>query len=91
MFTFLASIPALTWLGLCAACLTTVSFVPQVVRAWRTRSTKDISLTMFLAFASGTVLWIVYGFARGDAPVIAANVVTLALTCTILFFKLRYG
>lgn len=79
-----------TFLGFVAATLTTVAFVPQVVRVWRSRSTRDISLPMFLVLALGIVLWLIYGAIIGDLPLIVANVVTLILVLTILFFKLRY-
>lgn len=77
-------------IGLAAATLTTVSFVPQVIRVWRTRSTRDLSLPMYLVFTVGIALWLVYGLMIDDLPVILANVITLALAAVILFFKLRY-
>lgn len=81
---------SVTLIGLTAATLTTVAFVPQVVRAWRTRSTHDISLPMFLVLAVGIALWLIYGAMIRDVPLIIANVVTLVLVLMILFFKLRY-
>ena len=80
----------LDWIGYLAAFCTTAAFVPQVLRVWRTRSTRDISLRMFLVLVTGLCLWLVYGFWRGEAPIIAANGATLLLAGTILFFKLRY-
>ncbi|UKV16122.1 SemiSWEET transporter [Thalassospiraceae bacterium SW-3-3] len=80
-----------TVLGLLAGSLTTVAFLPQVIRTWRTRSTADISLVMFLILCTGIALWLVYGLIRGDWPVIIANGFTLVLASTILFFKLRHG
>ncbi len=80
-----------TVLGLVAGSLTTLAFLPQVVRTWRTRSTADISLVMFLVLCSGIALWLVYGLVRGDWPVIIANGLTLVLASTILFFKIRHG
>lgn len=77
-------------LGLIAGTLTTLAFVPQVVKTWRTRSTHDISLGMFALFSSGLVLWLIYGFMIGSLPIVVSNIVTLALALTILFFKLRY-
>lgn len=77
-------------IGFSAATLTTVAFVPQVARAWRTRSTRDISLPMFLVLALGIVLWLIYGALLGDWPLILANLVTLILVLIILFFKLRF-
>lgn len=78
-------------LGLTAGVLTTLSFLPQVLKAWQSRSTRDISLGMFSMFCTGVFLWVVYGFLVGDLPVIAANVVTFLLAATILFLKLRHG
>ncbi|KZB64623.1 hypothetical protein AUP42_00610 [Thalassospira lucentensis] len=80
-----------TVLGLLAGSLTTIAFLPQVIRTWRTRSTADISLVMFLILCTGIALWLVYGLIRGDWPVIIANGFTLVLASTILFFKLRHG
>ena len=80
-----------TMIGLLAATCTTVSFMPQVVRAWRTRSTQDISAWMFVLLVTGNALWLVYGTLIGDLPLVAANVITLALVGTILALKLRHG
>ena len=81
----------LTYVGLTAAFCTTAAFVPQVVKTWRTRSTHDISLGMFLLMTLGIFLWLVYGAFIGDLPLVAANLVTLGLATTILVLKLRYG
>lgn len=80
-----------TLIGLVAACLTTAAFAPQVLKAWRTRSTRDLSLGMYLVLASGIVLWLVYGLMIGDAPLILANAVTLVLVSIILYCKIRHG
>jgi MtN3 and saliva related transmembrane protein len=82
---------ALTLLGLAAACCTTLAFVPQVMKAWKSRSTADISLGMFLIMCVGIVLWLVYGAIRGDIPLVVANTVTLVLAGLILLLKLRHG
>lgn len=79
-----------TLLGIAAGSLTTLAFIPQVIRTWRTRSTHDISLGMFLLFSTGLVLWLIYGALIGSWPIITANTVTLVLALTILYFKLRY-
>jgi MtN3 and saliva related transmembrane protein len=78
------------WVGYAAGTLTTLSFLPQVIKTWQSRSAKDISLSMFLMFCTGVTLWIIYGVLHRDLPVIIANVVTLALASIILGFKLRY-
>lgn len=77
-------------LGLLAGTLTTASFLPQVIKTWRSRSAGDISLVMFALFSLGVLLWIVYGFTVGAVPIIVANVITLLLSMTILVFKIRY-
>ena len=80
-----------TIIGFAASLCTTAAFVPQVVRAWRTRSTRDISLGMFVVFSIGILLWLIYGLMTADPPLIAANAVTLVLALAILGLKLRHG
>ena len=80
-----------TAIGLGAAFCTTFAFLPQAIKTWTTRSTKDISLGMFLIFSIGVLLWLIYGLLLRDIPLIAANGITLLLALTILGFKLRYG
>ena len=80
----------LDWTGYAAAFCTTFAFLPQVLRVWRTHSTRDISLKMFLVLVTGLCLWVAYGLWRGEMPIIVANGATLVLAGTILFFKLRY-
>jgi MtN3 and saliva related transmembrane protein len=77
-------------LGLVAGTLTTAAFLPQVLKTWKTRSAKDLSLGMFSLFCLGVALWLVYGIMVKDIPVIAANLITLMLASTLLFFKLRW-
>jgi MtN3 and saliva related transmembrane protein len=77
-------------LGLVAGMCTTISFLPQVIKTWKTRSAKDLSLGMFSLFCIGVVLWLIYGIMMRDIPVIAANFVTLLLSTTLLIFKLRF-
>jgi MtN3 and saliva related transmembrane protein len=81
----------LDYTGYAAAVCTTGAYVPQVLRVWRTRSTQDISLKMFLVLVAGLVLWLVYGFWKGEIPLIAANGVTLMLASIILYFKIKHG
>lgn len=77
-------------LGLVAGACTTIAFLPQVIKTWKSRSAKDLSLSMFSIFCLGVTLWLVYGFMVQDIPVIAANLLTLMLASTLLFFKLRF-
>jgi len=78
-------------LGALAGLCTTISFLPQLVRAWRTRSTRDISLPMFSLLVFGIFLWLIYGVLIGDVPLILANGVSLCLAGSILYLKLRHG
>ncbi|MEX2630922.1 MAG: SemiSWEET transporter [Tistlia sp.] len=80
-----------TLIGLAAGACTTLAFLPQALKAWRTRSTRDISLSMFLVLVTGVALWLAYGLLLGDLPLIAANGVTLLLAGSILLLKLRHG
>lgn len=82
---------SVTLIGLLAAFCTTIAFLPQVIKTWRTRSTKDISLAMFLVFTTGIFLWLVYGVMLRDVPLIAANGITFVLSGMMLYFKLRNG
>ncbi|VBB69334.1 hypothetical protein RIEGSTA812A_PEG_807 [invertebrate metagenome] len=76
-------------IGYVAGSLTTVAFLPQVVKTWRSRSAHDLSLAMLLIFTTGVLCWLLYGIALGRWPIIIPNTVTLVLTSAILFFKLK--
>ena len=78
-------------IGFAAATCTTVAYAPQVIKVWKTRSARDISLGMFLIMVLGLALWLVYGLLSGDGPLIASNAVTMLLAGGILVMKLRYG
>jgi MtN3 and saliva related transmembrane protein len=77
------------FVGYLAALLTTASFVPQALLTLRSRDVSGISSAMYSVFTVGVALWLLYGMALGEWPIIAANAVTLALAATILFTKLR--
>lgn len=79
-----------TAMGMLAAVCTTVSFVPQLLRVWRLRSAREISMTMFLVFSVGVFLWLIYGLLIHSIPVILANGATLALSLAILSLKVRF-
>ena len=76
-------------LGYVAASLTTIAFVPQVVKTWKSKSTEDISLTMFILFNVGIGLWLAYGIILGAKPIILANLITGILALIILGFKIN--
>lgn len=77
-------------LGLLAGGLTTASLIPQVTKIWKTKSAKDVSLKMFVAFCAGVGLWLTYGVIKGEAPIIITNAVTLLLGAVILAMKLKF-
>jgi MtN3 and saliva related transmembrane protein len=76
--------------GFFAGFLTTISFLPQVVKTWKSRSASDLSLGMFLAFSLGVVFWLTYGFLIQEPPIIFWNIVTLVLVLAILVMKLKF-
>jgi MtN3 and saliva related transmembrane protein len=78
-------------IGTVAAICTTTAYLPQALRAWRTRSTHDVSLKMYVIMVIGTALWLAYGVALTDWPLIGANSVCLVLTGFILALKIRHG
>ncbi len=75
-------------LGYAAAALTTGSFLPQAWLTLRTRDVSGISLGMYSSFTAGVALWLAYGVALGQWPIVAANAVTLALAASILVTKI---
>lgn len=77
-------------LGLIAGLFTTIAFVPQVVKIWKSKHAHDVSLAMFAIFSAGVALWIVYGFVIDSLPVILANSVTFALALAVLILKLYF-
>jgi MtN3 and saliva related transmembrane protein len=80
----------ITLLGFLAGTLTTISFLPQLLKTWRSKSAKDMSLPMLIAFCAGVLLWLVYGFLIQALPIILANGITLILALMILGLKLHY-
>ncbi len=77
--------------GAAAAVLTTVCWVPQAVKIVRERETRAISLPATMLSAAGVLLWLVYGLALADAPLIGSSTATLAITAAIALLKIRHG
>lgn len=73
-----------------AAALTTISFLPQVIKIVKTKHTKDISLLMYIIFMAGVLLWLFYGILLKEPPIIIGNGITLILVMIVLLFKIRY-
>jgi MtN3 and saliva related transmembrane protein len=84
----------MTWvdfLGLIATCLTTASFVFQVVHTYKSRDVSGVSLPTYATITAGLALWIAYGIARNDMPLILANCVMVCLTGAIMVMKIRFS
>ena len=79
-----------TIVGFFAGFLTTVSFLPQVLKTWKSRSTSDLSMGMLSVFSLGVMCWLVYGFLLQESPMIFWNSVTLILVLVILILKLKF-
>jgi len=77
-------------LGFVAGALTTSAFLPQVLKSWQTRDLSGISLRMYSLFTAGVALWLVYGIALANRPIILWNLVTLVLAGVVLTLKLRH-
>ncbi|MFH1391149.1 MAG: SemiSWEET transporter [Candidatus Diapherotrites archaeon] len=79
------------YIGILAGTLTTIANLPQFIKAWRTKSTKDISRGFLLVLGTGVLVWIVYGLMLNEIPIIIANVLTFLIVLGIAFLKLKYG
>ncbi|MBC8278521.1 MAG: SemiSWEET transporter [FCB group bacterium] len=77
-------------IGLIAGFLTSTGFLPQFLKALKTKSTSDISAPMLLILAAGIILWLVYGLLVSAFPVIIANVLSLTFVTAILILKIKY-
>ncbi|MDD4308452.1 MAG: SemiSWEET transporter [Thermoplasmata archaeon] len=77
-------------IGIVAGTLTTISFIPQIIKIYKTKDAKDLSILMFLIFSLGVLLWLTYGIVIGELPIIIANCVTLFFIVVILAMKIRY-
>lgn len=82
--------PLITAIGFAAATLTTLSFLPQVLKVWRTRRAEGLSLVTYGMFCLGIAFWLAYGLLLGDGPIIVANVITFVLAGSVLVLAIRY-
>jgi MtN3 and saliva related transmembrane protein len=82
---------AITILGLIAAAFTTVCLLPQLMKVYKTKSTKDISTVMFTLYSGGVLLWFIYGVYRQDIAIMIANSLALIQGIVILALKLKYN
>ena len=77
-------------IGLFGAFLSSITFMPQVYLAWKSRSVGDLSFTMILIVIISTIVWLVYAFALMLWPVIIANSIIFVLSCLLMVFKLTF-
>lgn len=84
-----STLQTLVMVGASAAVLTTISFVPQIIKVWRKRCTEGLSSGMYILFTTGQILWIVYGAFLHSWPIILANVTTGILSASVLFLMLQ--
>ena len=76
--------------GYIAALLTTIAFLPQLIKTFKSKTADDVSLIMLILFITGLIFWIIYGWKVKAIPVLTANIITLILNSSILFLKLTY-
>jgi len=77
-------------IGYIAAIFTTFSLLPQIIRIWKLKEARDISLFMPLMMSAGSILWLIYGIILNETPIIAANTVSLLFSFTVIFITLKY-
>jgi MtN3 and saliva related transmembrane protein len=77
-------------IGYMAALFTTFSLLPQIIRIWKLKEARDISLFMPLMISTGSILWLIYGIIINETPVIAANAVSLLFSLTVLYIAMKY-
>ena len=77
--------------GFSAALLTTIAFLPQLYKTWKTKSAEDVSLIMLILFITGLICWIIYGFKINSIPILVANIITFIFNFSILILKITYS
>jgi len=77
-------------LGLVAGTITSITFVPQVIKIWRTKSAKDLSIMMLLLLMLGVILWLIYGLVVMSASIIYTNSMVLLMSLVMLYFKMKF-
>ncbi|GAA4742679.1 SemiSWEET family sugar transporter [Flavisolibacter ginsenosidimutans] len=82
---------AIQLLGMAAGSISAVTFLPQVIKTWKTKSADDISLLMFTFATVSVVMWLIYGIILRDVPIIYTNSLVLICSLIMLYFKFRYS
>lgn len=81
---------ALDLLGMTAGCISSITFLPQVIKTWRTKSASDISLLMFTFATISVIIWLVYGIILKNIPIIFTNAMVLMFSLIMLYFKYKF-
>ena len=82
---------SIEYLGFMAGILVAVSLLPQVIKSWKTKSTKDLALSWTLINLAGQILWITYGFGIGSLALVVMSSITLLITVFLIVLKLKFG
>lgn len=82
---------AIDLLGMTAGCISSVTFLPQVIKTWKTKSAADVSLLMFTFATISVIMWLVYGVILQNVPIIFTNSMVLFFSLVMLYFKFRYS
>jgi len=77
-------------LGYAAGAITSLTFLPQVIKTWKQKSAKDVSLMMFIIAAINEIMWVVYGALLDNWVIILTNAIVLAMSLTMIYLKLKY-
>lgn len=82
---------AIQILGMTAGSISAITFLPQVIKTWKSKSAGDISLLTFTFATTSVVMWLIYGIILGDVPIIYTNSLVLICSVIMLYFKFRFG
>ena len=82
---------AIEWLGMSAGLISSITFIPQVIKTWKSKSAKDISLLMFTFATASVIMWLIYGILIRNNPIIFTNGTILVFSSLMLYFKFKYG
>jgi MtN3 and saliva related transmembrane protein len=77
-------------IGYSAGAITSLTFLPQVIKTWKVKSAKEISLLMFVIAAVNEILWVVYGILLNNLVITLTNIIVLSMALTMIYFKLRF-
>lgn len=82
--------PIVDIIGYAAGFFILISIIPQIIKSWKTKSTKDLSLPKYIIYTSGVLLWLIYGIVITNGPMILINSINIVLASSMLYLKLRY-